>query len=98
QFRANVVVRLLRPGAFQEDEWVGGVLTFGDGDSAPAITVTLRDVRCGMLNLDPDTARPSPEIFKAVVATHQNTAGVYGAVAKTGTVKVGDRIFLRKAE
>jgi len=26
RFRPNVVVRLLRAGPFQEDEWVGGVL------------------------------------------------------------------------
>ncbi|RPH54740.1 MAG: hypothetical protein EHM89_18160, partial [Acidobacteria bacterium] len=32
RFRPNVVVRLLRPDPFQEDEWVGGVLSFGEGD------------------------------------------------------------------
>ncbi|HEX3527418.1 MAG TPA: MOSC domain-containing protein [Thermoanaerobaculia bacterium] len=56
RFRPNVVVRLQRPVPFQEDEWLGGVLSFGDGDDAPAITVTMRDVRCSMLCLDPDTA------------------------------------------
>src|SRR5207244_6404995 len=40
RFRPNVVVRLLRSAPFQEDEWVGGVLSFGAGDDAPAITVT----------------------------------------------------------
>src|SRR5450432_1419000 len=55
RFRPNVVVRLLRPAPFQEDEWVGGVLTFGEEDDAPAIAVTTRDLRCSMLNLDPDT-------------------------------------------
>src|SRR5690242_3119962 len=29
RFRPNVLVRLLRPVPFQEDEWVGGVLSFG---------------------------------------------------------------------
>src|SRR6266404_7657115 len=46
RFRPNVVVRLLRPVPFHEDEWLGGVLSFGEGDDAPAITVTMRDVRC----------------------------------------------------
>src|SRR5450631_4264265 len=55
RFRPNVVVRLLRPVPFQEDEWLGGVLSFGekksknkkkpdddDGDvPAPAIAVTM---------------------------------------------------------
>ena len=31
RFRPNVVVRLLRSLPFQEDEWLGGVLSFGDG-------------------------------------------------------------------
>jgi len=37
RFRPNVVVRLLRPVPFQEDEWLGGVLSFGkkDDDDAP---------------------------------------------------------------
>jgi len=59
RFRPNVVVRLLRSVPFQEDEWLGGVLSFGEGADAPAITVTMRDVRCSMLNLDPDSASPA---------------------------------------
>lgn len=95
RFRPNILVRSLQAGAFQEDGWVGGVLTFGEGDDAPAVTVTLRDVRCAMLNLDPDTAVPSPEMMKAVVRVHQNTAGVYGVVTRPGRVAVGQPIFLR---
>lgn len=36
-----------------EDEWLGGPLSFGEEDDAPAITVTMRDERCSMINLDP---------------------------------------------
>jgi hypothetical protein len=86
---------LLRPVPFQEDEWVGGVLNFGEGDDAPAITVTMRDERCSMVNLDPDTATPAPEVLKAVVRVHQNTAGIYGAVTRIGRLAVGQTIFLR---
>ena len=97
RFRPNIVVRLLRPAPFQEDEWLGGVLSFGEGDDAPAIAVTMRDERCSMVNLDPDTASPAPEILKAVVREHQNTAGIYGAVTRIGRVAVGQTIFLRAA-
>jgi len=97
RFRPNVVVRLLRPGPFLEDEWLGGVLSFGEGDDAPAITVTMRDVRCSMVNLDPDSASPAPEMLKAVVRTHQNTAGIYGTVTRIGRLAVGQTIFLRAA-
>ena len=93
RFRPNVVVRLLRSVPFVEDEWVGGVLSFGEGDEAPAITVTMRDVRCSMVNLDPDSASPAPEVLKAVVRANQNTAGIYGAVTRIGRLAVGQKAF-----
>jgi uncharacterized protein YcbX len=95
RFRPNVLARLLRPAPFQEDEWVGGVLSFGEGDDAPAINVTMRDIRCAMLNLDPDTASSAPEMMKTVVRLHQNTAGIYGTVTRIGRLAVGQTIFLR---
>jgi hypothetical protein len=94
RFRPNIVVRLLRSGPFQEDEWLGGVLSFGEGDDAPAITVTMRDVRCSMVNFDPDSALPAPEVLKAVVRANQNTAGIYGAVTRIGRLAVGQTISL----
>jgi uncharacterized protein YcbX len=97
RFRPNVLVRLLRPTPFQEDEWVGGVLSFGEGDDAPAIAVTMRDERCSMVNLDPDSASPAPEVMKAVVRANQNTAGIYGAVTRIGRLAIGQTIFLRAA-
>jgi len=97
RFRPNVVVRAVRPAPFQEDAWVGGVLTFGEGDDAPAITVTMRDIRCAMLNLDPGTAKPTPAMMRAVVQANQNTAGVYSAVTRTGRLVIGQNIFLRRA-
>jgi len=98
QFRPNVLVRSLRATPFEEDQWVGGVLLFGDGDEGPAISVTMRDVRCSMLNLDPDSARAAPEIMKAVVRLNQNTAGVYGTVIRSGRLAVGQTIRLRSAQ
>jgi uncharacterized protein YcbX len=95
RFRPNVVVRSLRPVPFQEDHWVGAVLSFGDRDNAPAIDVTMRDVRCSMVNLDPDTAAPTPEVLKAVVRANQNNAGIYGTVIRTGGLEVGQTIYLR---
>jgi len=94
RFRPNVVVRSLRSAPFQEDEWVGGVLSFGEGDDAPAVTVTMRDARCSMVNFDPDSASPAPEVLKAVVGANQNNAGVYGAVTRIGRLAVGQTIFL----
>jgi len=97
RFRPNVVVRLLRSVPFQEDEWLGGVLSFGEGDDAPAINVTMRDERCSMVNLDPDSASPAPEVMKAVVRANQNNAGTYGSVTRIGRLAVGQTILFRAA-
>jgi uncharacterized protein YcbX len=97
RFRPNVVVRSLRSSPFQEDQWVGGVLSFGVDDDAPAVAVTMRDVRCSMVNYDPDSASPAPEVLKAVVRAHQNTAGVYGTVTRIGRLAIGQSVFLRAA-
>jgi uncharacterized protein len=97
RFRPNVLVRLRRAVPFQEDEWLGGVLAFGEGDDAPAITVTTRDVRCSMVNLDPDTAASAPEMLKAVVRANQNNAGSYGTVTRIGRLTVGQTIHFQAA-
>ena len=98
RFRPNIVVRLLRLGPFQEDAWLGGALSFGDGDDAPTVAVTMRDERCSMVNLDPDSATPAPAVMKAIVSENQNNAGIYGAVTRIGRVAVGETVFLRTAK
>jgi uncharacterized protein YcbX len=94
RFRPNIVVRSLQSVPFQEDEWVGGVLSFGEGDDAPAVTVTMRDLRCSMVNLDPDSAAPQPEVMKAIVRERQNYAGIYGTVTRIGRLAVGQTLRL----
>jgi hypothetical protein len=49
-----------------------------------------------MVNYDPDSANPAPEVLKAVVRVNQNTAGVYGTVTRIGRLEVGQPIFLRR--
>ncbi|HMI87505.1 MAG TPA: MOSC domain-containing protein [Polyangiaceae bacterium] len=96
RFRPNIVVRSAGTVPFEEDQWVGGVLTFGEGEGAPAVTVTMRDVRCVMVNIDPDGGRPAPEMMKACVRANQNNAGIYGTVTRIGRLAVGQTIALHR--
>jgi hypothetical protein len=96
RFRPNVVVRSRRAVPFEEDDWIGGVLTFGEADDAPAVAVTMRDVRCAMVNIDPDSGSLAPEMMKAVVRVHENTAGIYGTVVRIGRLAVGQSILLHR--
>lgn len=96
RFRANILVDTVNVEPFLEDGWVGGTLVFGDGESNPAVSVTQRDVRCKMINLDPVTAIQDARIMNAVVSLNRNKAGVYATVLRTGTIRVGDRVSLIK--
>lgn len=94
RWRANVVLETLDTELFLEDGWVGGTLVFGDREPMPAVSVTARDVRCMMINLDPDTAVQDPRMLKAVVRLNANNAGVYGTVVRTGEIRVGQQVSL----
>jgi MOSC domain-containing protein len=96
RFRPNVLVRSTRAVPFEEDEWLGGVLTFGDAGDAPAVSVTMRDLRCAMINLDPDDASAAPELLKAVGRVNEAHAGVYGTVTRVGRLAVGQPVVLRR--
>ncbi len=93
RFRPNILIRSAQSLAFEEDEWVGGLLCFGQTNDAASIAVTNRDERCSMVNFDPDSARPAPEVLKAVVRERNNKAGVYGSVVRRGRLSVGQPIF-----
>ncbi len=94
RFRANIVLETGDHEPFHEDGWVGGTLVFGDSEPMPAVRVTARDVRCVMINLDPDTGTHDPRALKAVVGLNKNNAGVYGTVVQTGTIRVGQPVRL----
>lgn len=94
RFRANIVVRSTTGIPFEEDRWLGGTLAVRDAPDAPAIALTMRDLRCVMVNLDPDGGPASPEIMKAIVRANDNHAGAYGIVTRTGRLAVGQTLVL----
>jgi uncharacterized protein len=95
RFRPNLVIDTQGAQPFEEDRWVGKILEFGSDGTGPAISVTLRDKRCVMLNLDPDTAAANAEVMKTVIRLNENHAGVYGTVVRTGELRVGQVVGLR---
>jgi uncharacterized protein len=93
RFRPNILISSLRAVPFEEDDWVGGILWFGETSEGAAIGITNRDERCSMVNFDPDAAHPTPEVLKAIVRERDNKAGVYATVTRCGRVAVGQPIF-----
>jgi uncharacterized protein YcbX len=96
RFRPNILIRSTSEVPFEEDRWVGGVLTFGDEGDAPAVTVTMRDLRCVMVNFDPDGGSASPDVLKAVARANESHAGIYGAVTRIGRLAVGQTVRLHR--
>lgn len=94
RFRPNVVIETDRAEAFEEDRWVGRTLMFGEENSGTAVRVTLRDERCVIVNLDPDTAVQHPEVMKTIVHLNGNHAGAYGTVVRAGELRVGQAVTL----
>ena len=97
RFRANILVETEGGEPFLEDGWVGRTLAFGDDGSGPAVSVTRRDERCVMVNLDPETAKQDARVMKTVVRLNGNHAGVYATVVRCGTIRVADRVTLLPA-
>ena len=94
RFRPNLFIETYGNEPFEEDHWVGKVMVFGENAEGGAVSVTLQDERCAMINFDPETAQADPSILKSVVRLNQNNAGVYATVVRTGTIRVGDRVSL----
>jgi len=92
RFRPNLLVRSARGIPFEEGEWLGGVLTFGDAEDAPTIAVTKHDVRCVMVNIDPADARMNHDVLKTVVRVNQTRAGIYATVTRAGALAVGQQV------
>ena len=84
RFRPNVIVAGVE--GLAEREWVGREVAIGD--------VVLRGVepceRCAVTTIDPDTIEIDPDVLRRVNEEFDGIMGVYCAVAKPGTIAVGD--------
>lgn len=93
RFRPNILIASRLSIPFEEDEWINGVLTFGEDSDAAAIAITNRDERCAIVNFDPDSAQTDAEVLKSIVRARDNKLGVYGTVTRPGRLGIGQSIF-----
>ncbi|MBK8983723.1 MAG: MOSC domain-containing protein [Ignavibacteria bacterium] len=93
RFRHNILIETKSGNSFEEDNWVGRTIYFGEESNAPAVSLTLRDKRCVMVNLDPETSESDANVMKSIVRLNENNAGVYGTVIKTGNIFAGQKIY-----
>ena len=94
RFRPNLVIESDSAEPFEEDRWVGQTLMFGEGDDCAVVKVYMKDERCRMVNLDPDTAERDVQVMRAVARLNKNYAGGYGTVVRAGELRVGQVVSL----
>lgn len=100
RFRPNILIETNSDEPFTEDQWVGKTLRFGTddisvaSDDGPAISITMRDLRCVMINLDPKTAEADGNVMKAALRLNANHAGVYATVISSGDLRVDQKVYL----
>ena len=94
RFRPNIVIESNSDEPFGEDQWVGKTLRFGSDDNGPAISVTMRDLRCVMINLDPKTAEADANVMKTALRLNANHAGVYATVIRSGELRIDQKVYL----
>ena len=94
RFRPNIVIEGNTDEPFAEDQWVGKTLRFGTDDEGPAVSITMRDLRCVMINLDPATAESDTSVMKAALRLNTNHAGVYATVINSGELRIDQKVYL----
>jgi uncharacterized protein YcbX len=94
RFRPNILIESHGVGPFEEDQWIGKTLRFGTDDNGPAVSVIMRDLRCVMINLDPETAEADSSVMQAAVRLNANYAGAYATVIGSGELRIDQKVYL----
>jgi uncharacterized protein len=88
RFRPNILVALDDPEAdLPEAQWVGAHLVFDEA----TLKISMSTVRCVVPSRKQPGLDVNRQINRALAAKTQRCLGVYCAVERTGTVRVGDR-------
>lgn len=92
RFRPNILIDTTpEPAGFVEDGWLNGTLVVGEHVTITDIWPTLR---CVMTTLPQNGLVKDTRILKTAVSHHNNHLGVFASVGVTGSIHVGDPVFL----
>jgi uncharacterized protein YcbX len=94
RFRPNILVETVGGQPYEEEEWLGGLLIFGEGEDGARIRANRKDPRCMMVNLDPQQAVQNPAVLREIVRNREECVGLYASTEAMGTVRVGDPVYL----
>ncbi len=95
RFRPNLVVDTGEAPVFAEAGWVGGRLHVGD---AVTLHVFKECERCVLTTLAQDGLPKDTQVLKTVTTHNGTNMGIYCAVPRPGTIRVGDAVSFEPAE
>lgn len=78
---------------FVEDEWPGGELLVG---SSVKVTEMVPALRCVMTTHQQDDLPRDLDVLRTSAKHHRNNVGVFAAIGASGTVRIGDPVYLLK--
>jgi uncharacterized protein YcbX len=93
RFRPNIVIGPLTLPPYHEEAHLNRSIALGDLQNSARLRIVRRNVRCSLVNLDPQTATPNPRILETVIATRGNLLGVYGVPEQIGFIQLGQGLF-----
>lgn len=94
RFRPSILVDTGEyPGAFLEDEWVGGTLLVGDGLKIVKIQPALR---CVMTTHPQENLGRDYQILRTAAYHHKANVGVFASIERGSVVHLGDPVLLEK--
>ncbi len=97
RFRPNIVVDTgATANGFVEDEWIGQTLEVGGGANGGIVKIVAMQpaLRCVMTTHRQEDLGRDLRIIRAAAQFHKATVGVFASVGATGTVRLGDPVFL----
>jgi uncharacterized protein YcbX len=87
RFRQTIVIDA-PGGAFAEEALLGRAIVAGEA----RLRLSMRDMRCMVVNFDPDSAERDPQVLRAVARHRDTCLGVYATVEAPGAVRAGDPV------
>ena len=91
RFRPNLLVAAAPGEEFPEDTWIGATLRIGN---EMRMRVDVRDPRCVITTMDPDTGERDPRVLREIAQRRENCAGVYGTIVTPGRIALGETVTL----
>lgn len=89
RFRANLYLDLGEGAGYGEEQFIGRQIRLGE---KVTLAIVKRDIRCSVIDLDPERAERTPGLLKHVGRAHGGAAGVYATVMVDGIVREGDSV------